>query len=87
MWYLYLKLNLSTMFLLFAFDMFLRFHWRCCFNLLSIGLVRDGLNKMLGGNRTNVYEHVYMVHGHDWRTVCSVCATGARVAQPSLCNS
>jgi len=28
-----------------------------------------------------------MVHGHVWRTVCSVCATGARVAQPVPCNS
>jgi amino acid permease len=28
-----------------------------------------------------------MVHEHVWRTLCSVCATGARVAWPSLCNS
>ena len=34
------------------------------------------------GNRTNVYGHVVMVHGHVWHTLCSVCATGARVAQP-----
>ena len=34
------------------------------------------------GNRANVDEHVAVVHGHVWRTVCSVCATGARVARP-----
>jgi hypothetical protein len=28
-----------------------------------------------------------MVHGHVWRTLCSVCATGARVVQPVPCNS
>ena len=39
------------------------------------------------GNRANVYGHVAMVHEHVWRTVCSVCATGARVAQPVFCNS
>ena len=38
----------------------------------------------LEGNRTNVYRYVYMVV---WRTLCSVCATGARVAQPLPCNS
>jgi hypothetical protein len=38
-------------------------------------------------NRTNVYGHVAMVHRHVWRTVCSVCATGARVAHPVPCNS
>jgi hypothetical protein len=32
------------------------------------------------GNRANTYSHVAMVHGHVWRTVCSVCATGTRVA-------
>ena len=39
------------------------------------------------GNRTNRYGHVAVVHEHVWRTVCSVCATGARVAQPVPCNS
>ena len=39
------------------------------------------------GNRSNMYGHVAVVHGHVWRTVCSVCAPGARVAQPVLCNS
>ena len=29
-------------------------------------------------------EHVDMVRGHVWRTLCSVCASGARVAQPVL---
>jgi hypothetical protein len=39
------------------------------------------------GNRANGYGHVAVVHGHVWRTLCSVCKTGARVAQPVLCNS
>jgi hypothetical protein len=39
------------------------------------------------GNRTNRYGHVAVVREHVWRTVCSVCATGARVAQPVPCNS
>ena len=38
-------------------------------------------------NRTNRYEHVAMVHEHVWRTRCSVCTTGARVAHPLPCNS
>ena len=39
------------------------------------------------GNRANAYGYVAAVHGHVWRTVCSVCATGVRVAQPVPCNS
>ena len=31
-----------------------------------------------------MYQHVTVVHEHVWRTLCSVCATGARVAQPVL---
>ena len=31
---------------------------------------------------TNVYAHVVVVRRHVWRTVCSVCATCARVAHP-----
>jgi hypothetical protein len=49
------------------------------------GIVRVGVKIAQDGNRTNVYKHVAMVHGHVWRTVCSVCATGARVAQPLCC--
>jgi hypothetical protein len=49
----------------------------CCFT----GMVRQD------GNRANRYGHVAMVHGHVWRTLCSVCATGARVARPVPCNS
>ena len=33
------------------------------------------------GNRANTYGHVAVVHEHVWRTLCSVCATGARVAR------
>ena len=31
-------------------------------------------------------EHVAVVHEHVWRTLCSVCATAARVARPVPCN-
>jgi hypothetical protein len=69
---------------------FVRFHRRRhpvvstrCFTRL----VRVGVKIPQDGNRANVYEHVAMVPGHVWRTVCSVCATGARVAQPVPCNS
>ena len=69
---------------------FLRFHRRrhpvvssCCFT----GLVRVGVKIPQDGNRANKYGHVAVVHGHVWRTLCSVCATGARVAQPVPCNS
>ena len=67
---------------------FLRFHRHRhlvvstrCFT----GMVRVGVKIPHIGNRTNTYEHVAVVHGHDWRTLCSVCATGARVAQPAPC--
>ena len=55
--------------------------------VVSLGLVRVGVKIPQDGNRTNVNGHVAVVHGHVWRTVCSVCATGARVAQPVPCNS
>ena len=70
---------------------FLRFHRRrhpvvlsCCF---TWEMVRVGVKIPQDGNRANGYRYVYMVPEHVWRTLCSVCATGARVAQPSLCNS
>jgi hypothetical protein len=31
-------------------------------------------------NRANVYSDVAIMHGHVWRTLCSVCKTGERVA-------
>jgi hypothetical protein len=31
-----------------------------------------------------VHGHVAVVHGHVWRTLCSVCATGTRFVQPSM---
>ena len=46
-----------------------------------------GLKFPLNGKRANVYAHVPMYHVHVWRTVCSVCATGARVAQSFPSNS
>jgi hypothetical protein len=51
------------------------------------GLARVGVKIPQDGNRANRYEHVATVHEHVWRTVCSVCATGARVAHPVPCNS
>jgi hypothetical protein len=69
---------------------FLRFH-RHRHTVVSTrgftGLVRVGVKIPPNGNRSNVYRHVYVVRWHVWRTVCSVCATGARVAHPCLCNS
>ena len=55
----------------------------CCFT----ELVRVGVNFPLNGNRANVYAHVVVVREHVLRTLCSVCATGARVAQSFLSNS
>ena len=49
--------------------------------VVSTGLVRVGLNFALNGNSANVYAHVVVVRKHMWRTLCSVGATGARVAQ------
>ena len=54
-----------------------------CFTVL----VRVGVYFPLNGNRANVYAHVVVVRKHEWRTVCSVYATGARVAQSFLSNS
>ena len=55
--------------------------------VIFTGLVRVGVKIPQDGNRANTYRHVAVVHEHIWRTVCSVCATGARVAQPVPCNS
>ena len=55
--------------------------------VVSLGLVRDGLKFPLDETCTNKYAHVAVVREHVWRTLCSVCATGARVAQPFLSNS
>ena len=69
---------------------FLRFHRRRhpvvstrCFT----GMVRVGVKIPQDGNRANGYRYVCMVLEHVWRTLCSVCATGARVARPVSCNS
>ena len=48
------------------------------------GLVRVCVKIPQDGNRTNVYGHVVVVHGHLWRTLCSIFATSARVHQPFL---
>ena len=51
------------------------------------GLVRVGLNFPLKGTCANVYAHVVVVRVQAWRTLCSVCVTGARVAHPFPSNS
>ena len=55
--------------------------------VVSLEIVRVGVKIPQDGNRANTYEHVAVVHEHVWRTLCSVCATGARVAPPVPCNS
>jgi hypothetical protein len=45
-------------------------------------MVRVGVKIPQDGNRSNKYGHVAVVHEYVWRTLCSVCATGARVASP-----
>jgi hypothetical protein len=47
-------------------------------------MARVGVKIPQDRNRANVNGHVAVVHKHVWRTLCSVCATGARVAQPYL---
>jgi hypothetical protein len=55
--------------------------------VVSLEIVRVGVKIPQDGNRANRYRHVAVGHGHVWRTLCSVCATGACVAQPVPCNS
>ena len=59
----------------------------CCFNSLLIGMVRVGVKIPQDGNCADLHGRVAVVYKHVWRTVCSVCATGARVAHPVPCNS
>ena len=51
------------------------------------GLVWVGLTFPLNENRANVYAHVVVMREHVWRTLCSICKTGARVAQSFPSNS
>jgi hypothetical protein len=53
---------------------------------LFTGLVRVGVKIPQDGNHANRYGHVAVVRERDWRTLCSVCATGARVAPPVPCK-
>ena len=55
--------------------------------VVSLGMVRVGMKIPHDRICTNTYGHVAVVHGHVWRTLCSVCATGARVTRPVPCNS
>ena len=55
--------------------------------VVSLELVRVGLNFPLNGTRANTNAHVVVVREHLWHTLCSVCATVARVAQSFPSNS
>ena len=55
--------------------------------VVSLEMVRVGVKIPQDGNRAHTYSHVAVVHERVWRTLCSVCATGARVAHPVPCNS
>jgi hypothetical protein len=55
--------------------------------VIFTGMARGGVKIPQDGNRANTHGHVAAVHRHVWRTLCSVCATGARVAHPVPCNS
>ena len=55
--------------------------------VVSLEMVRVGVKIPHDGNRANRYNHVDTVREQVWRTLCSVCATGARVARPVPCNS
>ena len=69
---------------------FLRFHRRrhpVVSTRCALEMVRVGVKIPQDGNRANMHEHVAVVRERVWRTVCSVFATGARVAQPVPRNS
>ena len=57
--------------------------------VVSLEMVRVDVKIPQDGNRKNKYGHVAVVREHVWRTVCSVCATSARVAPPApvICRS
>ena len=57
------------------------------FNSMFTGMYRVGMNVSLKTNRANKCAHVHVCHEHVWRTVCSVCAYGARVVHHFLSNS
>ena len=59
----------------------------CCYNSMCTGMYRVGMNVPLKTNRANKYAHVPLCHERAWRTVCSVCAYGARVVHHLPSNS
>jgi len=40
--------------------------------VIFTGMVRVGMKIPQDGNRANMHGHVAVVHGHVWRTLCSV---------------
>ena len=59
----------------------------CCYNSMCTGMYRVGMNVPLKTNRANKYAHVPLCRGRECRTVCSVCAYGARVVHHFPSNS
>ena len=59
----------------------------CCCNSMCTGMYRVGLNVPLKTNRANKSAHVPLCHERVRRTVCGVCAYGARVVHHFLSNS
>ena len=59
----------------------------CCYNSMCTGMYRVGVNVPLKASRANKHAHVPPCHERVWRTVCGVCAYGARVAHHFLSNS
>ena len=58
----------------------------CCYNSMFTGMYPVGMNVPLKTNRENRYAHVPPCRERVWRTVCSVCAYGARVVHHFLSN-
>ena len=59
----------------------------CCYNSLCTETYRVGRNVPLKTNRANKYAHVPPCREHECRTVCMVCAYGARVVHHLPSNS
>ena len=59
----------------------------CCCNSMCTGMYRVGMNVPLKTNRANKYAHVPLCRERACRTVCSVCAYGARVVHHLPSNS
>ena len=59
----------------------------CCYNSMCTGMYRVGLNVPLKNKPCKQVRARTLCHERVWRTVCSVCAYGARVAHHLPSNS